>query len=82
MVGWVVGVVVVLLAAALLVAVIALGRRIVRQAQEITVALDGARENTDPMFDITRTNLAIDRTTRGLARVREAQTPSEPGGMP
>ena len=70
-VGWVVGVVVVLLAAALLLAVIGLGRRITRQADEITVALDGARENTAPLFEVTRTNLAIDQITRGLAAVRK-----------
>jgi hypothetical protein len=70
-VGWAVGVVVVLIAALLLVTIILLGRRIVRQADEITAALDGARENTAPLFDLTRTNLAIDQITRGLRKVRE-----------
>lgn len=69
-VGWAVGAVVVLLAAALLLSIIALGRRITRQAQDITAALDGARENTEPLFDISRSNLAIDSITRGLHRVR------------
>jgi hypothetical protein len=69
-VGWALGAVVVLIAALLLLAIIALGRRIVRQADEITVALDGARENTTPLFDVRRTNLAVDRVTRGLARAR------------
>jgi len=70
-VGWVIGLVVVLLAAGLLLAIIAVGRRIVRQADGITEALDGARENTAPLFEVTRTNRAIDQITRGLAAVRK-----------
>ncbi len=69
-VGWAVGLVVALIAAALLLAIIALGRRIAGQADAITEALDGARENTAPLFEVTRTNLAIDQITRGLARLR------------
>ncbi len=69
-IGWGVGVVVVLIAALLLLAIIGLGRRIVRQAEDITGALDGAREHTTPMFDLPTTNLAIVRITRGLARAR------------
>lgn len=70
-VGWGIGVAVVLVAALLLVAVIALGRRIATQAGEITDALDGTRENTTPLFEVTRTNLALDRITRYLRIVRE-----------
>jgi hypothetical protein len=70
-VGWGVGVVVVLIAALLLITIILLGRRIVRQADEITAALDGARENTAPLFELTRTNLAIDQITERLRRARE-----------
>jgi hypothetical protein len=69
-IGWAIGLVVVLLAAVLLLAIIGSGRRIVRQADDITSALDGARRNTEPLFDVTRTNLALDRITRGLRRVR------------
>ena len=69
-IGWSVGVVVILIAAVLLLAIIALGRRIVGQADAITTALDGARSNTDGLFDVKRTNLAIDRITRGLRVVR------------
>ena len=72
-VGWVVGAVVVLIAAVLLLTIIGLGRRIVRQADEITTALDGARESTTPLFDLTKTNLAIDQTVRGLRSVREGR---------
>lgn len=69
-VGWVLGVVVVAIAALLLVAIIALGRRVVAQADDITAALDGTRKNTVGLFDVTRTNLAVDQITRGLERAR------------
>ena len=69
-VGWVAGGVVVAVAASLLITVIALGRRVVRQAADITAALDGTRENTLALYDVTRTNLAIDQITRGLERAR------------
>jgi hypothetical protein len=73
-IGWAVALVVILLAAALLLAIIGLGRRIVRQADDITAALDGTRENTTPLFDVTRTNFAIDRIARDLRVVRTGQT--------
>jgi hypothetical protein len=72
LIGWMIGVVVVVLAATLLLTIIGLGRRIVRQADEITAALDGARENTDALYEVKKTNLAIDRITRGLAAARKA----------
>jgi len=78
-VGWSVAVVVILIAATLLLTIITLGRRIVRQADDITAAIDGARENTLPLFEVTRTNSAIDRIARGLRAVRtgEPQPPKE-----
>ena len=72
--GWIVALVVVALAAVLLLAIIAIGRRIVRQADQITEALDGARGNTDPLWEVKAMNSAIDRITRGLAAAREAVT--------
>jgi len=69
-VGWAIALLVVLIAAVLLLAIIGLGRRIVRQADDITAALDGTREHTAPLFDVKRTNFAVDRITRGLRRVR------------
>ena len=72
-VGWAIGAAVVAVAAALLLAIIGLGRRIARQAQDVTQALDGARDHTTPLFDVTHTNLAIDRITRGLRAVREGR---------
>jgi hypothetical protein len=70
--GWVVGAVVVMIAATLLLTIIALASRIVRQADEITAAIDGARANTAPLYEVKRTNLALDRITRGLRAAREA----------
>ena len=72
-IGWVIGLVVVLLAAGLLLAIIGVGRRVARQADDITTALDGARGHTEPLFDVARTNLAIDRITRGLRGVRTGE---------
>jgi preprotein translocase subunit SecG len=72
-VGWVLGVVVILIAALLLITIILLGRRIVRQADDITAAIDGARENTSPLFDVTKTNLALDQIERGLRKVRTGE---------
>ena len=69
-IGYAIGLVVVLIAAALLLTIIGLGRRIVSQAEAITSALDGAREHTDGLFEVKRTNLAVDRITRGLRRAR------------
>ena len=74
-IGWGVALVVILLAAALLLLVIGLGRRIVGQADDITAAIDGARENTTPLFDVTRTNLAVDTITRDLRAVRTGKPP-------
>lgn len=65
-IGWAAGAAVVVVAALLLLAIIALARRIARQADAITEALDGARANTQPLFDVTRTNLALDQITRGV----------------
>lgn len=74
LIGWMIAVVVVVLAATLLLTIIGLGRRIVRQADEITVGLDGARANTLPLYEVKKANLAIDRITRGLAAARKALT--------
>lgn len=69
--GWVLGTVVVAIAASLLVAIILLCRRIVGQAEDITRALDSAREHTTGLFGLTDTNAAIDSITTDLRAVRE-----------
>ena len=73
-VGWVIAGAVVAIAAVLLLAIIAVGNRIVGQADEITDALDGARAHTDPLWDVKRVNINIDRINRGLAAARKALT--------
>jgi hypothetical protein len=70
-IGWGVGLLVVLIAAGLLLTIIGLGRRVARQAGEITQALDGTRANTDALWEVRGTNHAIDRVTRDLAAARE-----------
>lgn len=72
--GWAVALIVVLLAAGLLLASIMLARRIGDQAVDIERALDGARQNTDPLWEVKTTNLTISRINRGLAAAREALT--------
>ena len=72
-IGWVIGALVVVIAAVLLLTIIGLGRRIVRQAEDITAALDGGRTNTDELFELPRVNLALDRIVRDLRTVREGQ---------
>ena len=73
-VGWAVGAAVVLLAAALLVAIIGLGRRIAHEADDITAGLDRTRVATEGLWEVKRANLALDRIVRGLAAAREAMS--------
>ena len=70
-IGSVLGVVVIALVAALLIAIILLGRRIVVQAGAIVAALDGAQANTAALFDVAGTNHALVRIVRDLGAVRE-----------
>lgn len=70
-VGWGIGTLVVLIAASLLVAIIALCRRIVGQAEDITRSLDASREQTAALFAVTRTNAAVGSITADLRAVRE-----------
>jgi len=70
-VGWALGGTVVAVAATLLLTIIGLARRIVRQAGEIEEALDGARENTTALFDLSEVNLGLDQATRTLRAMRE-----------
>jgi hypothetical protein len=70
--GWAIAAAVVVIAASLLLVIIFLGRRVARQADEITSALDGARANTDPLWDVKRININIDRINRGLVAARRA----------
>lgn len=69
-VGWAVGFGGAVVAALLLVSIIALGRRIVSQAEDIRDAIESAHGNTSAMFEVARTNLALDRIARALRTVR------------
>lgn len=69
--GWALGGVVVLAAAGLLLTIIGLTRRIAGQASEIEDAIDAARENTAPLFDIPAINLSLDQIGRRLHAMRE-----------
>lgn len=73
-IGWAIGALVVVIAAVLLLTIIALARRVTAQADEITRALEGGRENTAALFELPRTNLALDRITRGLAALRRGSS--------
>ncbi len=70
-IGWSTGAAVVGIAASLLVTIIALCRRIVGQAEDITQALDGAREQTNVLFDLPSTNAAVGSIATDLRTVRE-----------
>jgi hypothetical protein len=72
--GWGVAAVVVVVAAGLLLAIIGLGRRIARQADETTGVLDAARENTEPLWAVKSINLTLHRIVTGLATARESVT--------
>lgn len=69
--GWAVGGAVALIAAGLLLTIIGLARRIAGQASEIEDAIDAARENTAPLFDISAINLSLDQIARRLHAMRE-----------
>ncbi|MDP8908595.1 MAG: hypothetical protein M3N47_05655 [Chloroflexota bacterium] len=69
--GWTLGGAVVLVAAGLLLTIIALARRIARQAGEIEDAIEATRENTAPLFDTAAINLSLDQVVRRLQATRE-----------
>lgn len=80
-IGWILGVVVVAIAAALLLAIVVLARRIGRQAREIERALEGAQENTSPLFDLASTNYLLERITREVAGLRAGESEREEPGL-
>lgn len=70
LIGWILGGAVVVVAAALLLTIIFLGRRIVRQTEQIVEALEGAQANTAALYDVATVNHTLDRIRRGLHAVR------------
>lgn len=81
-IGWATGFFVTCLAATLLLTIIGYARRIVRQAGEIVQALDGARANTEPLFDVATINYSLERITRGLAELRNPQLAERDAPVP
>ena len=74
-VGWAVGFGGAVVAAILLLVAIRLARAILSEAEQISEAIGGAHRNTSSIFDLTRTNLALDRLSRGLRGVRRNDWP-------
>ena len=70
-IGWFSGGAVVVIAAALILTLIALGRRITGQAREVNALLQRVRDNTAGMFDLPKTNRAIETIAEGLHEARE-----------
>ena len=68
---------VVLVAAALLVSIILLARRIARQAAAIARALDGAMRNTNPLFDVANVNHSLESIARVLSQSGGGADPGE-----
>jgi hypothetical protein len=60
-IGWVLGTVVIVIAAGLLLELILRARRITSQARDIEEALEAAREHTDALFDLAKTNTQLER---------------------
>jgi hypothetical protein len=70
-IGWSAGGAVVVIAAALILTLIALGRRITGQAREADLRLQKVRDNTAVLFDLPKTNRAIEGITERLGELRE-----------
>ncbi len=64
--GWAVGFGGAVVAALLLVSIVGLGRRITAQAEDVGAAIEHAHASTSQMFELGRTNLALDRIGRAL----------------
>lgn len=73
-VGWGVGFGGAVVAALLLLLVIRTGRTIVSQAHDIEAAIESAHRNTEPMFDLARANLALDKLVHHLRALRGGET--------
>jgi flagellar biosynthesis/type III secretory pathway M-ring protein FliF/YscJ len=71
-VGIVIGLVVVLVVVAVVITLIVLARRITRQAGQASAALEEARRNTDPLWELRTTNERSRAILEGTVRAREA----------
>lgn len=70
-IGWVVGGIVVALVVALLLLMIRGASRAGTKAGNILSALEAARDNTAPLWEVNTTNRTIDRVTAAATAARE-----------
>jgi aspartate/methionine/tyrosine aminotransferase len=70
-IGWLSGGAVVVIAAALILTLIGLGRRITGQAREVDALLERVRDNTAGLFDLPKTNRTIETIAEGLRDLRD-----------
>lgn len=69
-IGYAIGIAVVAVVVLLLVILITLAKRIAGKAEQIVGALEVARENTAPLWEVQRTNLTIERITEDAGNAR------------
>src|ERR687886_943425 len=79
--GYAIGGAVVLVAATLLILINLLARRIVSQTAEITLALDGAMRNTDPLFDLGMVNHGLESLVRGVKELAGEEGAEDERGL-
>ena len=70
-IGYVVGVAIVLVVVALLLLMIRGANRAAIKAEAILAALEESRDNTAPLWAVDDVNTAVERITDGAAAVRE-----------
>lgn len=70
-VGFAIGLVVIALVVVLVGMILGLARRIGVQAEQVTVALDDARVNTLPLWELAKVNDGVRGITKKAGRARE-----------
>ncbi len=70
-VGYVIAAVIITVVVILVGAILALARRIGVQAQEVTAALDEARINTLPLWDVDKINTGVRSIIRSAEQARQ-----------
>jgi hypothetical protein len=70
-VGYIIAAVVITIVVVLVGIILGLARRIAVQAMDITAALDQARINTLPLWDVDKINRGVRSITKSAAQARE-----------
>lgn len=70
-IGWIIGAIVVALVVALLLLMISGASRAGVKAGNILAALESARDNTAPLWEVNTTNRTVDRITVAATAARE-----------